>query len=182
MPKVNKSQFAILGMLSIQPMSGYEIRRHMEDTTNYFWKESDGQLYPTLEKLLGEEKILCQGVRKHGARQSKVYEITQAGHAVLAEWIEDPSSVFLIRSEFLLKVFFGANASIDTTRDRISAYHEERKQRLQMIRNIMSKLDEEKQTNHSLYWKLCYLFGESQLKAAVDWSARALEILDDANN
>ena len=32
----NKTQYAILGALSIQPMSGYKMKKMMADSTNYF--------------------------------------------------------------------------------------------------------------------------------------------------
>ena len=35
-------RYAILGMLSIEPMSGYEIRQTMQQSTENFWAESDG--------------------------------------------------------------------------------------------------------------------------------------------
>jgi len=31
---------SILGALSIQPMSGYEIKKMMAESTNYFWTET----------------------------------------------------------------------------------------------------------------------------------------------
>jgi DNA-binding PadR family transcriptional regulator len=175
--KINKSQFAILGMLSIEPMSGYEIRRNMEDSTNYFWKESDGQLYPTLERLVKEKKITYEGVRRHGARASKVYKITELGHEALQLWLEDPSCVLLIRSEFLLKIFFGANTSNAKIIEHISAFQQQRKQRLQMLSQLQRKMQENPNAQHTFFWELCCLYAEKQLRALVEWSDEALHRL-----
>ena len=52
MKRANKTQFAVLGLLSWQPMSGYTIKKLIEMGLTQFWSESYGQLYPTLEKLV----------------------------------------------------------------------------------------------------------------------------------
>lgn len=181
MAKINKSQFAILGMLTIEPMSGYEIRRHMEDSTNYFWKESDGQLYPTLERLVQEDKISCQSVRKHGARESKVYEITDLGKEALKNWLDDPSCVFLIRSEFLLKIFFGANTNDEKIAEHILLFQQQRKERLQMVQQLQQTCESKLDSPHAFYWGLCCRYAEKQLCALVEWSEEALQSLRERN-
>ena len=49
-----KTRFAILGLLSWKPMSGYDIKKLIEMGLQYFWQESYEQLYPTLEALVAE--------------------------------------------------------------------------------------------------------------------------------
>ena len=39
-----KSKYAILGMLSIEPMSGYDIKKEVEKSISNFWTESYGQI------------------------------------------------------------------------------------------------------------------------------------------
>jgi DNA-binding PadR family transcriptional regulator len=46
-----KSKYAILGMLSIAPMSGYDIKKQVETSISNFWSESYGQIYPALRNL-----------------------------------------------------------------------------------------------------------------------------------
>ena len=40
---------ALLGLLSLRPMSGYDIRQVISESIGYFWSESYGQIYPGLE-------------------------------------------------------------------------------------------------------------------------------------
>ena len=46
------TRYAILGLLSLAPMSGYEIRKVAASSIGHFWSESYGQIYPTLRKLV----------------------------------------------------------------------------------------------------------------------------------
>lgn len=51
MKVVNKTKYAILGMLLNGPSSGYEIKSLMSRSTVYFWRESDSTIYPMLKML-----------------------------------------------------------------------------------------------------------------------------------
>ncbi len=51
MPKVNKTKFAILGMLSIAPMSGYDMKKRFDSSVAHFWNENYGHIYPVLGRL-----------------------------------------------------------------------------------------------------------------------------------
>lgn len=42
--------FIILGCLSMQPMSGYDIKRLISISTSLFYNASYGSIYPTLKK------------------------------------------------------------------------------------------------------------------------------------
>jgi PadR family transcriptional regulator AphA len=59
---MSTTPFAILGLLSIEPMSGYDIRRNLDESLSYFWSESYGQIYPSLKKL--EASRLIAPVRR----------------------------------------------------------------------------------------------------------------------
>ena len=43
--------YAILGFLAQRPMSGYDIKRSVEESVDNFWSESFGQIYPILRRL-----------------------------------------------------------------------------------------------------------------------------------
>ncbi|NBC30055.1 MAG: hypothetical protein GVY29_08710 [Spirochaetes bacterium] len=54
---IGRPRKAVLGVLAYGPSTGYEIRKLLSDTTSHFWKESYGQIYPTLEELRNEGLI-----------------------------------------------------------------------------------------------------------------------------
>jgi len=60
MAKPNKTRYAVLGMLSMQPSSGYEIKKMMEQSTDHFWREGDSSIYPILKQLLEEGMLTCE--------------------------------------------------------------------------------------------------------------------------
>ncbi len=102
---VNKTRYAILGMLLDGPCTGYEIKSLMGRSTVYFWRESDSTIYPMLKVLAKEGKALSKIVYV-GKKKKEVFSITEAGRAEFKAWLESPTGSETPRNEFLLKLFF----------------------------------------------------------------------------
>src|SRR5438045_461450 len=101
----SSSKFAILGTLSLNPASGYDIKQFVESSIGHFWNESYGSIYPILKKLAQSGLIQPQkGAR--GGRERVVSAITSQGEKVLREWLRLPPRPEPARSEILLKLFF----------------------------------------------------------------------------
>jgi PadR family transcriptional regulator AphA len=105
MESLNATAYVILGMVSKEPRSGYEIKSLVDNTTRFFWAASYGQIYPELKRL--SEAGLVVGVDSPtGGRRRTVYEITADGEEELKAWLRQPPATFEMREEGLLKLFF----------------------------------------------------------------------------
>jgi len=102
---INKTRYAILGMLLDGPCTGYEIKSLMGRSTAYFWRESDSTIYPML-KLLAEEGKALSKTLYVGKKKKEVFSITESGRAEFKAWLESPTGSETPRNEFLLKLFF----------------------------------------------------------------------------
>ena len=49
----------VLGFLSEKSMTGYEIKKQMENSTSFFYNTSFGNIYPTLKKLEASGHATC---------------------------------------------------------------------------------------------------------------------------
>ncbi len=105
MRSVNKTRYAILGMLLDGPCTGYEIKSLMGRSTVYFWRESDSTIYPMLKLLADEGKALFTIVYV-GKKKKEVFSITELGRVEFRTWFESPTGSETPRNEFLLKLFF----------------------------------------------------------------------------
>src|SRR5215510_1265488 len=95
----------VLGLLSLGPRSGYDIKATVDRSTRFFWAASYGQIYPELRRL--EEAGLIEGEdTPTGRRRRRVYSITTAGRAVLVDWLSSPIETIELRDESLLRLFF----------------------------------------------------------------------------
>lgn len=108
MLKENRSKFAILGMLEICPMSGYDIRKFSAMSIAHFWKEDFGHIYPTLKVLVAQGLAIKTEEAKAGKPARHLYSITDAGRKSLAAWLVERPNPPNLRIELLLKVFLGS--------------------------------------------------------------------------
>jgi len=103
--ELSPTAYVILGMVSREPRSGYEIKSLVDDSTRFFWAASYGQIYPELKRL--SEAGLVEGVDSpRGDRKRTLYAITDAGMRELKEWLRRAPETFEMREEGLLKLFF----------------------------------------------------------------------------
>src|SRR5260221_4346141 len=86
MAKENKSRYALLGMLSIRPGSGYDIKKFMEQSTSNFWHESYGQIYPLLKQLVDEGLATSHTEKQEGKPERYIYTLTNKGLEELRQW------------------------------------------------------------------------------------------------
>ncbi|HEX3608705.1 MAG TPA: PadR family transcriptional regulator [Solirubrobacterales bacterium] len=103
--ELSPTAYVILGMVSREPRSGYEIKALVDNTTRFFWAASYGQIYPELKRL-SEAGLLTGSDVPRGERKRTVYAITAAGRSALKKWLRQPPQTAEMREEGLLKLFF----------------------------------------------------------------------------
>ena len=142
--ELNSVAKVILGFLSRDDLSGYDIKLRVDESTRFFWAASYGQIYPELKRL--EEGGLVEGTdTPQGGRARRVYRITESGRAALSKWIMDTGSTVELRHEGLLKVFFAD--ALDSGEDRIAvlesmaAIHRRQVRELEMVADRKSTGD-----------------------------------------
>lgn len=114
------TRYAVLGMLTLEPMTGYRLREAIASTIGHFWHESFGQLYPALSALQRDGHVVTEPA---SAGRGREHRITGAGRAELRRWLgTPPSSTASNRSELLLKVFFARHAEPGAVEDLLRAH------------------------------------------------------------
>jgi len=98
--ELSSTAYVILGMVSRETRSGYEIKAAVDSSTRFFWAASYGQIYPELKRL--SETGLVEGIdAPRGDRKRTVYAITAAGEAELKDWLRQPPEVAEMRERRL---------------------------------------------------------------------------------
>ena len=75
----------VLGSLQGQSLHGYEISKRISTKSEGLLRVGEGQLYPTLHKLEQAGLVTAEWVNQEGKPARKVYSLTEAGTAHLAE-------------------------------------------------------------------------------------------------
>src|SRR5262245_13575968 len=97
--------WAVLGLVALEPRTGYDIKRAVDRTIRHFWAASYGQIYPELRRLEAAGWIEGEDVPR-GGRSRRRYQITEAGREALRSWLAGQDTRIEIRDESLLRLFF----------------------------------------------------------------------------
>ncbi len=163
-------EYLILGSLTINNMSGYEIKKLMGNSTAFFSNISDGSLYPTLNRCEKNGLITAQEVVTNG-RYKKVYAITDEGRKVFADWLETPLKPFMFRYEMLIRMFFARNLAPENLNELIKQHIEQLTDLSEQLQNI-----EDKHGQSSDDFQLATLhFGRDFYAFLINWYEKYLQ-------
>ena len=173
------SKYAILGMLSLRPMSGYDIRKTVQESIRFFWSESYGQIYPALKRL--EAQKLVERVRgaQKGRAGRQVYALTRTGRRELQEWLTRKPQMQPFRNELLLKLFFGRLVPREACQEHLRHFRQRQEDFLQTYRQVEGWLHTEHERHPDLpFWLMTLTYGVHQARALRDWCDEALAALE----
>ncbi len=174
MPRPNRTAYVILGLLADGPLSGYEIRQHIDEAIGYFWHESYGQIYPVLGRLDRRRLIRPVAGRARGARRRTRYGLTAAGRRALVRWLQTPPEPDTVRNEMLLKLFFGRNLPVAALRAHIEAFRERARRLHAYFADAETAIGAEVPKAKRLYWMLTLRSGQLVVEARLRWADEAL--------
>ena len=115
-------RFALLGLLAVQPASGYDLKRAINRSTYFIWNATGPQIYNTLHNLREDGYITSKALAQTGKPDKQIHTITASGRAALKTFMGEPIRASVTRDEVLLRIFFGNFASGKTIRRELEAY------------------------------------------------------------
>jgi PadR family transcriptional regulator, regulatory protein AphA len=130
-------RFALLGLLAVEPASGYDLKRAINRSTYFIWNATGPQIYTTLHKLREEGFLTSEALEQRGKPDKQIHTITDEGRAALKAFMSEPIRAAVTRDEVLLRIFFGNFANPKAMRREIEAYLE----RIREERSTMEATD-----------------------------------------
>lgn len=169
-----QTRTAVLGALSIQPMTGYAVREAIRETLGHFWSESFGQIYPTLAELEREELVERRGGTRAG---SSAFALTSAGRAQLRTLLAEPPQPSAPRNGVLLRLFFGRALGPEACADVVREARDRAERQLAGLATERTDADHTDHPDDSPYWLLTISAGEHAARATIAWADEALATL-----
>ena len=180
MANEKKMDCVILGLLSHEPMTGYEIKKHIDYSLRFFWGASYGSIYPTLNSLMKDEMVTKKETKENG-REKIIYTITDKGHQRLKDWLKEPAEKNELRFETLRKLFFGGEIGGQETLQHILAFEDKAKEELQHLeRCVDSLMPIQGEVDHQ-YYLLTAQFGVEIYKTYLAWCKQTEKVLKQMN-
>ncbi|MEO3944675.1 helix-turn-helix transcriptional regulator [Gorillibacterium sp. CAU 1737] len=166
----------ILGMLYHEKLTGYDLKKRIENGVGVFYKASYGSIYPTLKKL-SNEGLVSVTEEQHGARQKKLYDITPQGRVAFMNWLKEPIHLDDGNSKqsHLARVYFFDALPAPLVHQQLLEYEANNLQYLDRLLALEPIFDTpENQDKH--YYKLSTLYyGIAILRETLRWCRHARE-------
>ena len=176
----SKSRYAVLGALSLEPMSGYQIKEVLGHSIGHFWNEGYGQIYPTLKQLSTAGLVTDHVEPGQGKPDRRVYTLTEAGWAELRAWLAQPvASHQPGRSELLLKLFFGRHAAAGTNLDHVRRHRELSSRLIAQYEVIEAELNAQQTDPDQPYWLVTLRHGLHVARASLAWCDQTIARLSE---
>ncbi|WP_078394609.1 PadR family transcriptional regulator [Shouchella patagoniensis] len=97
-------RYALLGIISKKPVTGYDVVRIFKEQMIYFWNSTHSQVYTELHKMENEDLIQHELIIQDTSPNKKIYTLTDNGRKELVDWvIGQPLKPAKIKDEFLIK-------------------------------------------------------------------------------
>lgn len=176
MANQRKMDKVLLGLLSHEQLTGYDIKKRLDTSLHFFWGGSYGSIYPTLLDL-EKQKMIAKKCLIENGRNKTIYYITNVGKQCLIQWLNNPVEKDEIRYETLLKLFFGKEAGFDIIKQHIEHFEEKCKQELETLKIYEKRLLDYLDEDAHKYYYLTILFGIKTYESYIKWCHEAIELL-----
>lgn len=178
-------KYIVLGFLSYGPHTGYDLKKHIDNSTRFFWHAKLSQIYPTLRELSQQELVESDTVPQDGKPDKKIYSITETGRKALMDWLTTPiEGLPPTKDAALLKLFFSGvldkevlvshlHHQLALHRMRLSHYQQETTAYIERI------ISETGLVREGRLWELTRQFGEECEGTYIRWLEQAIKTAEE---
>lgn len=179
MARESKTKYALLGILSQCEMSGYEIKKFIENSLGFFWNESFGQIYPALKSMEEEGLISSTWIDSEESKSKILYQITKKGFNELKSWLEGSTAKHVVRNELLLKLFFARNMDKSILIEQLKQTKEEYVTELNTYHAIRKGiLKDHKDHPDRKYWLFTLEYGIDSVNMSLKWLEKVIKQIE----
>jgi len=176
MANESRMEYAILGLLCHEDLTGYEIKQCIDSALRFFWNASFGSIYPKLHAL--EEDGLIRQTGAGGGERGKIaYAITEQGLGALKSWLEIPAAKDELRYETLLKLFFSDAAGPQAAIGHIERFEEKSRRELAELEKAAENLRQAGGDGAHKYYLATAMLGVKTFRAYLEWCEEAKRLL-----
>ena len=177
MAKDRKIDLVILGLLTHEDLTGYDIKKLIDGGISFFWKGSYGSIYPALNAMEQEGFVQKYKAENSGKREKILYHITEQGTEMLKAWLRDEQAANDLKYETLLKLYFGGAAGQEITLENIRHFEEQVKKDLAVLQFYKANLEQALDQKDHIYYYLTITFGIDTYETYLKWCGKAKKML-----
>lgn len=187
---------AMLGLLTLEPMTGYELVKVLDDTIGMLWAAPHSQIYPELKRMEAEGLIAAEPVVRGQRALKRVYAITKDGVEELQRWERALLPFPPERDEHRLQAAYLEFSSPDVAKAQLESHLRHWSRRAEIWTDLLRRIEDGTYPllkrrlakypaeTHDAIIAFKALAFDGQLRRAeaeIEWARRALDVLSAIN-
>ena len=177
MAKERKIDLVILGLLTHEDLTGYDIKKRIDRGISFFWKGSFGSIYPALNAMEKAGLVQKRMADDCGRREKILYHITDQGTDTLKVWLKEEQVTNDLKYETLLKLYFGGAEDRNITLQNLQHFEEQVKKDLAVLKLYKENLEKILDQKDHIYYYLTVTFGIDTYETYLKWCDKAKKML-----
>ena len=172
----------ILGLLMLQSMTIYQLRKRINSGLNLMYSCSTGSIQAAIKKLLKCGYVAVEEIVE-GGKLKKLYSITEAGEDYFNLWVNSPVDSGAPKYPELTKVYFMGLSEKDNRAKLIESRIADLRKSYAELTAICKegeRLSSEAHANEVLYYQLqTARYGRDFVKFNIEWYNKLLKDIGD---
>lgn len=162
---------AILGLLTIQPMTGYELKHEAFDRSiAHFWQADQSQIYRVLDQMESDGWVESELEIQIERPNKRLFRITNSGLEALLNWLHTPQSPSVYRDPFLVQLFFAGMLPRERVLEHIQQHIDAHHATLATYHAIQAILPQDNvPLRDQQFWLMTLDWGVAQEKTYLNW-------------
>lgn len=136
---LSELEVALLALLSIRPMTGYEIYRRNARALEPWWETPRTQIYPKLRELEKRGLIEHEQVVQEGKPNKRLYSLCPSGTEALSQWLGSRIAVPEMRHHMMMRLFLGNLMPVEQTCRLLAGYRDRMAARAESLRHAKER-------------------------------------------
>ena len=179
----------LLGLLSSEgPTTGYELDKIFKNSLAYFWHAKTSQIYRELSTMEDLGWLTSERVLQEEKPNKRVYSITPQGKDELLKWLMLPDTDIGggAKSPLMMRIFLAGEAGEAGKEQALKLIREYRKscdmfklKIAEALKEIAGCEGDTEYSQHTKYWEIIALHGEMSIKTSIEWTDKAIAILEE---
>ncbi|QJD82095.1 DUF4180 domain-containing protein [Cohnella herbarum] len=171
---------AILGLLSCQSATGYDLKKIIQDSPFMPWSGNNNQIYKVLVELLDDGFVTNETHHQEGAPSKKIYTITAEGLAELRRRILLPAEPPEFKKTFLLQLAWANSLTSEELSVLIDNYEQEIRAQMLLLKEQNSRAtawSPQRSDREATIWNMIHMNLISSYENELRWTQHLRETL-----
>ena len=187
-------RYALLALLRVGPLSGYELQKQFSLSVGHVWHAPDSQIYPELRKMEAENLIEGEEQSRGQRATRRVYHVTEAGDQAFLTWMHTPLEYARVRDPAHLRAAYLEAATPDAAREFFRSHIAQWERELAQWEGELLRIDEvanpmlvrrlavtqpEDRARTIAYKRFTYEGLVDRARGEIAWAQRGLRLIDE---